>query len=390
MGDKSECGRRADAVLKRKSLRERQAKLTLGTSITLAEMVSASQPHAILLTASVSSHPKQTVIHQPPRQRWYARRHTEEELLVVGDPLSNARLTGDNLTLGSAPGRGRGGSPEWTQQRCLPKGGRATLGNDTDNLEFYKSCSAHLIGKDHDSGKLLLVESAAGGVTRKRNHSATAAVAAAAAAGGEQQAGNDAPPRPLRLSVCHESGQKAASAAACPTGDKAAACILPRPVTRPPSILTGVSWWPTLVLLLGLVLPTALGLPAVIRIGEYQQGTELVPPLLLAVRNTSVISSYSAAALCGLFSFSTKSQHSYLAGTTTSTDHCGTHTIPALSFSPPHLRPIPPSLPTRDGAPCQPSAIEAAPQQLVAASRTTPNIYDVDARGSVTHANPEH
>ena len=266
MGERAECGRRGDAMLKRKSLRERQAKLTSETSITLAEMVSATKPNAAFLTASVPSHVKQTVIQQRSECQGVTSskaedgvpvRHTKTEL---GDPLSNARLVGDELTLGSGTGREGGNRPQWTQQRCLPQGERATLvGKDGDNLKSYKSLCVHENDKSHKSGELqLLLVKSAGDVTRKRDHSAAA----------DHDTGSDMPPRLARLS-CHKLVQKVTKEAACSPRATVASSSVPSPVARFPGILAGISWWPTLAIFLGLVLPTTLGLPAVIRIGKY-------------------------------------------------------------------------------------------------------------------------
>lgn len=272
MVERAECGRRGEAVLKRKSLRERQAKLTPETSITLAEMVSASEPYTTFLTASVPSHVKQTVIHQSPQCQGGTCGEAEDGVpvcraaTVLGDPLSHTRLAGDELTLESYLVSDGGNSPLWTQHRCFPQGGRATLvGNDENNLKSYKSFCAHVNGESHKSGKLqmLLVEPA-GDVMRKRDHWAAAGY----------DAGSDAPPRPSRISTCHELVHKApsmtaTSKAACRPKATTASSSVPNPVPKFPGSLAGISWWPTLAILLGLMLPTALGLPAVIRIGKY-------------------------------------------------------------------------------------------------------------------------
>lgn len=271
MVEGAECGRRGDAVLKRKSLRERQAKLTPETSNTLVEMVSARENYAAFLTASVPSHVKQTVIYQRSQCQGVTRSEGEDGVPIrrvakeMDDPLSHTRLVGDELTLGSGLGSEGGQCPLWTQQRGLPQGGRATLvGNNGDNLKSYKSFSEHVNGKSHKSGKLqLLLVEPTGDVLRKRDHWAAPG----------HDAGRDASPHPSRLSTCRELVHKAPSMtapseAACHPKAKAASSRLQSSVPRSLWSLAGI-WWPTLAILLGLMLPTALGLPAVIRIGKY-------------------------------------------------------------------------------------------------------------------------
>lgn len=257
LGERTEGGGRVEALLKRKSLRERHAKLTPGTTVASADMVTACQPHAGLLPAGAPSRGRQSVMHGSPRPSQDSRGGAEgdESATVTSDWMPRSRLVGSELRLGGDLGGESESRSPWTQQECAWReegAAAAAAGNDRDNLKSYKNCA--LVNVKGHEGVMSAWPSGwpAAGDAREQGHGL----------------GDAAPGRSL---TCHEAA-RAESAMKEVTQVAHRHCTVPGPVARASGSLARACWWPALALLLALLLPAALGLPAVIRIGKCCPG----------------------------------------------------------------------------------------------------------------------
>lgn len=244
LGERTEGGGSIEALLKRKSLRERHAKLTPETTAASADTVTAGQSHAGLLPAAAPSRGRQSAMQGGPRPRQDARDWVGEGVegaAAASDSMPLSRLAGDELRLGNSLGGVEGSCSPWTQQECArwEEGAEAAaVGNDRDNLKSCKSCAL---------------------VNVKGRESVVLALPSVRHAAGDAR-------KPDR-GTCHE-------AARAEPGVKEVTEVAHRHHTVPSSTaralgcLAGACWWPGLALLLALLLPAALGLPAVIRIGK--------------------------------------------------------------------------------------------------------------------------
>lgn len=244
LGERTEGGGSIEALLKRKSLLERHAKLTPETTTASADTVTASQPHAGLLPAAAPRRGRQSAMQGSPRPRQKARGRLGEGVegaATASDSMPRSRLVGDELRLGgSLDGVGGICSP-WTQQECAwrEEGAEAAaVGNDRDNLKSCKSCA--LVNVKGRESVVLVWPSVrhAAGDARK-------------------------PGRGTSHEAAHaEPGVKEVTEVANRHH------TMSSPAARAPGCLAGACWWPGLALLLALLVPAALGLPAVIRIGK--------------------------------------------------------------------------------------------------------------------------
>lgn len=248
LGERTEGGGRIEAMLKRKSLRERHAKLTPETTVASTDTATASQPHAGLLPVGAPSHGRHSVVRR--RQDTPGGSGGVEGAAVTGDAMPPTRLAGDEFIIeGDLAGEGER-RPPWTLQACARRecGPEAAAGgNDGDIFKSCKSCSLVKV-KCHES---VLLEWPSvwpvGGDTREL----------------DRGKGGGAP---VHLQTCREAHGTPDTNKATRTSKSP--CSSAGLEHRAPGCLGGACWWPVLALMVALLLPAALGLPAVIRIGK--------------------------------------------------------------------------------------------------------------------------
>lgn len=239
LGERTVGGGSIEALLKRKSLLKRHAKLTPETTTASADTVTAGQTHAGLLAAAAASSGRQSAVQGCPRPRQSARGGVGggiEGAAAASDSMPRSRLAGDELPLRGNVGGLGGSRPLWTQQECARReeGAKAAaVGKDRDNMKSCKSCAlVNVKGRESDVLVWPPVRHAAG-VARKPDQATCREVAHAEVS-----------------EVAHRHHS------------------VPSPAARVPGCPALACWWPGLVLLLALLVPAALGLPAVIRIGK--------------------------------------------------------------------------------------------------------------------------
>ncbi len=260
LGERTEGGGRVEALLKRKSLRDRHAKLTPETTVASADTVTASQPHAGLLPAGSPGRVRPSAVHSSPRRRQDKRSGdgSVEGATITSDSMPLTHTVGDELRLGGDLCRKGKRRPQWTLQGCAKteEGGvAAVIGNDENNLKSCKSCALINV-RGHESE---MVERSsvwpASSDTREPDHGK----------------GGGAPGRP---STCHAAALVTPGMSMATEACRSS-CDIPGTVSRVSGCLARTCWWPVLVMLLALLLPSALGLPAVIRIGKCYPGSQV-------------------------------------------------------------------------------------------------------------------